>query len=99
MLADVDADLLGEKIAPERARIHRRVNLLAVGHQGITGQRVVMLPARQLTDSTDCAVDSAQPGPVALPPDQALMVSRGNLAATLDQAAISIEQQLRVVER
>ena len=58
-----------------------------------------MLPACQLTDAPDCAVDSSQPGTVALPPDHALMVGRGNLAATLNQGAVGIEQQLRVVER
>lgn len=63
------------------------------------GQRVVMLPARQLTDAPDRAVDSSQPGTVALAPDYAFMVGRGNLAATLNQCAIGIEQQLCVTDR
>jgi hypothetical protein len=57
-----------------------------------------MLPAYQLTDAPDCAVDSSQSGTVALPPDHAFMVGRGNLATTLNQCAVSIEQQLRVKE-
>src|SRR4051794_26318040 len=43
-------------------------------------------------------MDSSQSGTVALPPDHAFMVGRGNLAATLNQRAVSIEQQLRVKE-
>ena len=58
-----------------------------------------MLPARQLTDAPDGAVDSSQPRTVALAPDHAFMVGRRNLAATLDQGAVSIEQQLSVVDR
>ena len=99
MLADVDLDLRGEKIATERTRIHRRVNLFAIGHQSVTGQWVVMLPAHQLTNAPDGAVDGSQPGTVALPPDQALMVGRADLAATLNQGAVGIKQQLRVIDR
>src|SRR5512142_2700691 len=85
VLADVDLDQLGEGLAPERAGIHRRVDLLAVGHQGVTGERVVMLPARERADAPDRAVDGAQARAVALPPDQALVVGRGDLAAMLEQ--------------
>ena len=58
-----------------------------------------MLPARQLADAPDGAVDGTQPGTVALAPDHAFVVGRRNLAAALNQSAVSIEQQLRVVER
>ena len=75
------------------------MDLLAVGHQRVAGQRVVMLPACQLADAADRAVDGPQPGAIALPPDHAFMVGRGDLAATLDQGAVGVEQQLRVVER
>ena len=91
-------DLLGENIASERTGIHRRVDLLAIGHQGISSQRVVMLPAGQLTDAPDCAVDRPQTGTVALSPDHAFMVGRGDFASTLNQDAVRIEQQLRVIE-
>jgi hypothetical protein len=58
-----------------------------------------MLPARQLTDASDGAVDSFQPRTIALTPDHAFVVGRRNLATALDQGAVSIEQQLRIVER
>ncbi|MNY17867.1 hypothetical protein D3C86_1512120 [compost metagenome] len=75
------------------------MDLFAIGHQGITGQRVEMLPAGQLPDAPYRAVDGPQAGAVAHAPDHALVVGRGNLAATLDQRAVGIEQQLRVVQR
>ena len=90
--------LLRETVAGKRARIHSRVNLLAIGHQGVSGQRIVMLIARQLTDAPDCAVDGMQPRTVALAPDHAFMVGRRNLATTLNQGAVSIEEQLRIVD-
>src|SRR4029077_18154912 len=53
MLPDVDLRLLRKQVAEDRARIHRRVDLLAVGHHRVAGQRVVMLPTRQLTKAAD----------------------------------------------
>ena len=91
MLADVDLDQLGEGLARERAGIHRRVDLLAVGHQGVTGERVVMLPARQRADAPDRAIDGAQPRTIALAPDHALVVGRGDLTAMLEQPTVGIE--------
>jgi len=49
-----------------------------------------MLPARERADAPDRAVDGAQPRAVALPPDQALVVGRGDLAAMLEQTAVGI---------
>src|SRR6185437_12473354 len=99
VLADVDFGLLGEDVAPERPGIHGGVDLLAIGHQRVTGQRVVMLPARQLANASDGAVDRTQPGTVAPAPDHALMIGRSDFSPTLDQGAVSIEQQLCVIER
>ena len=58
-----------------------------------------MLPARQLTNAADSAVNGAQAGPVALAPDHALVVGRRDFAAPLDQRAVGIEEKLGVVER
>ena len=44
-------------------------------------------------------IDGPQPGAVALPPDHAFVVGRGDLAAMLDQASVGVEQQLCVIER
>ena len=41
-------------------RVHGRVNLLAIGHQGVPRQRHVVLPAGQLADAADLAVNGAQ---------------------------------------
>jgi len=49
------------------------VDLLAVGHQGVTSQRVVVFPAGLRTDTPYHAVDSAQAGTVALPPEHAFV--------------------------
>ena len=86
------------RLAEDRARIHRRVDLLAVRHHRVARQRVVVLPARQLTNAADLAVNGAQARPVALPPDHALVISGRDLAAPLDQGAVGIEEKLRVVE-
>src|SRR5688572_10622653 len=60
VLPDVDLRLHGEQIPKDRPGIHRRMDLFAVGHQRIAGQRVVVLPARQLADATDGTIDGTQ---------------------------------------
>ena len=56
-----------------------------------------MLPARQLTNAADRAVDGAQTRAVALAPDHALVIRRRDLATPLNQPAVGIEQKLSVV--
>src|SRR6478609_8392949 len=75
------------------------MDLLAVSHECVTRKGIVMLPACQLADPADRAVYRAQPGAIALAPNHAFMESGTDLAATLDQGAVCVEQQLRVVER
>src|SRR3982074_3246084 len=58
-----------------------------------------MLPAGQLTDASYGAVDTAQPRAIALTPDHAFMIGRRNLATVLDECAVGIEQELRVIDR
>jgi len=91
MLPDIDLRLLGRQLAEDGARIHRRVDLLAVRHHRVSRQRVVVLPARQLTNAADLAVNGAQTRAVALPPDHALVVGGRDFAASLDQPAVGIE--------
>ena len=98
MLPDVDFRLLRKQVAEDRTRIHRGVDLLAVRDHRVAREGVVVLPARQLTDAANRAVHGAQAGPVALAPDHALVVGRRDLAAPLDQAAVSVEEELGVVE-
>ena len=98
MLTDVDLGLLGEQVAEDRTRIHRGVDLLAVRHQRVARQRVVVLPARQLTNAADLAVDGAQARTVTLTPDHALVVRGRDLAAPLNQGAVSVEEKLGVVQ-
>ena len=98
MLPDVDFRLLGKQVAEDGARIHRRVDLLAVGHHRVPRQRVVVLPACQLANAADLAVDGAQARAVALAPDHALVIGGRDLAAPLNQGAIGIEEKLGVVE-
>src|SRR5687767_4555314 len=72
--------------------LHRRVNLLAVGHHRVARQWIVMLPARQLADATDLAVNGAQTRAVALTPDHALVIGRRDLAAALDQRSVGVKE-------
>lgn len=53
MLPNVDLRPLGKQLAEDGARIHRRMDLLAIGHHGVARQRVVVLLARQLTDAAN----------------------------------------------
>ena len=99
VLAHVDLGLFGEKRTGEGARIHRRVDLFAVGDERVARQGQIVLPARQLADAADGAVDGTQPGCIALPPHHALVIGRRELAAALYERAVGIEQQLRVVDR
>src|SRR6185312_14137247 len=76
-----------------------RVNLLAVRHQRVAGERIVVFPARQLADPTNGAVDRAKSRAIALSPQHSLMERGADLAAALDQASVGIEKQLRIVDR
>src|SRR5207342_1593631 len=98
MLADVDLDLVGELLAAEGAGVHRGMDLLAVGDEGIASEWQVVLPACELSDAADCAVHRAQARTVALAPDHPLVIGRRDLAAALDQRAIRVEKQLSVVD-
>jgi hypothetical protein len=56
-----------------------------------------MLPAGKLTDAAGFTVNSAQPRPVPLTPNHAFVMGGGDLAAPLNQHAISVEEKLGVV--
>src|SRR6185312_2573952 len=99
MLPHIDPGFFGESFAAKRARIHRRMNLFAVGHQRIPCQWIVMFPACQLTHASNAAVDSPQSRTVTLAPDHTLVVGRRYLASTLDERSVRIKQQLSIVER
>lgn len=91
MLPGAHFRLLGEEGAEDRTGVHRRVDLLAIGNQGVSGQREIMLPARKLADPANGAVYGAKAVTVALASDHPLMIGGGDLAATLDQRAVRIE--------
>ena len=99
MIADADFGLLREERTAERTRPHRRVNLFTIGDERVAGQRVVVLPARQLADAPDGAVDGRQTGGVTTSPDHSFVEGGQDLAPTLQQSAVGVEEQLRVVER
>src|SRR5262249_33887186 len=68
-------------------------------HHRVPRQRIVMLPASQLTNATDLGVNGAQAGAVALTPDHALVVSGRDLAPSLHQRAVGIEEKLGIIQR
>src|SRR4249919_370371 len=98
VLADVDFHALREALAEGRARIHGGVDLLAIGHHGVAGERVVVLEAGQMADSPDLGIRRAQPRAIALTPDHAFEMCRRDLATALYERAVGIEEQLRVVD-
>lgn len=60
MLPHIDFRLLCKRIAKHGAGVHRRVNLLAIGHHRVPCERVVVLKTRQLPDACDLAVNGPQ---------------------------------------
>src|SRR3954468_12831157 len=75
------------------------MNLLAVSHQRISRQWIVVLPACQLPHAPHRAVDGPEPRTVALAPDHTFVMGRQYFAPALDKGAIRIEEKLSVVER
>src|SRR5712692_1916698 len=56
-----------------------------------------MLPAGKRADAPHCAVYRSQSGAVALSPHHAFVIGRRDLPPVLNQAAVGIEYQLRVI--
>ncbi len=75
------------------------MDLFAIGDQCVSGERVVVLPAGQLTDTTYRAVDGSQSAAVTLSPNHPFVIGGGDLATTLDQFSVGIEKQLTVEQR
>jgi hypothetical protein len=99
VLADVNFRLLREQRAGERSGIQRRVDLLAIGDQRVTRERQVVLPAGELPDTPNGAIDGAQARAITLAPDHTLMIGWRDLAAALDQRTVRVEEKLRIVDR
>src|ERR1700754_4606902 len=96
MVTDANLGLLREELAPKGSGKHGGVNLFAVRNQCVACEWVVVLPARQLTDPPDSAVNRPQTRAVALPPDHPFVVGRRRLAPALHQRAVGVEEQLCV---
>src|SRR5262245_5806613 len=99
VLTDVGLRLLREDRTEDRSGVHGRVDLLAIGYQRVARERKVVLPAGELADPANSAIDGAQARAVALAPDHALVIGRRDLAAALDQRTVRIEEELRIVDR
>jgi hypothetical protein len=99
MVADRHFHLVGKDRPDHGARKLGDVDVLVLRHQGVAGERIVVLPAGQRAEAADGAVDHLQAGGVALAPDHPLVEGRGDLAALEDERAIGIEEQLGIVER
>ena len=98
-MPDRHVHLIREDLADEGPGELRRVDLLVLRHQGEAGQRVVVLPAGERADAAHRRLDHREPGPVALPPDHALVIGRRDLPALQLQRTVRVEDQLRVIER
>src|SRR5215469_10494946 len=57
-----------------------------------------MLPACQLTNAADLAVDCPQTRAVALAPNHALVIGGRDLAAPLNQGAVGIKEKESIVQ-
>src|SRR5262249_6001873 len=99
VVPDRHLDLISEYRPDHGARKLGDMDLLMRRHQGVTGERVVMLPAGEGPDAANSGVDHPQARAVALPPDHALMKSRRNLAPLENKAAVGVENELSIVER
>ncbi len=97
-MANRDLDLVGEDLPDHGAGEHADVDLLAIGHERVARERVVVLPASQLPDAAHGGVGRAEPVALALPPDHALVIRGRDLPAALHQGAVGVEEELRIVE-
>jgi hypothetical protein len=98
-MADRHLDLLGEDRPDHRARKLRNMNLFVLRHEGVAGERVVVLPAGERSDAAGRGLDDREARAVALAPDHPLMKRWCDLAALENQPTVGIENQLRIVER
>ncbi len=98
MMADGDFHLVGKDRSDHGAWKLGDMDILVLRHQGVAGQRIVMLPAGKRAEAADRAIDHLQAGGITLAPDHPLVERRGDLAALEDERAIGVEQQLRIVE-
>src|SRR5271166_1596196 len=96
MIAHLNFGLLREQVAEDRSGEHRGMDLLAIGYQRVSGQRVVVLPTGQLTDATHRAVHRSKSAAIPLPPYHPFVIRGGDLPPTLDQCSVSVEKQLSV---
>ena len=94
-----DGGLLAEDRPDQRPGELGAVDLLALDHQRVARQRVVVLPAGQRPDPTKRGGHHRQAGTVPLPPHHPLVISGSDLAALESDLAATVEQQLGVVER
>src|SRR5258708_1650875 len=76
VVEDGDLELLGENRADQGAGELRDVDFFVLGHEGVAGERVVVLPAGERADAAGDGVHDLQAGAVALAPDHALMEGR-----------------------
>ena len=99
VVADRHLDLLGENRSNHRAGKLGDVDFFVLRHQGVAGERIVVLPAGQRADAADGGIDNGEARAIALPPDHPFMECRRDLAALEREPAVGVENKLRVVER
>ena len=99
VVADGDFHLVSENLSYHRARKLGTVDFLVLGHEGVTGQRVVVLPAGQGPHAAHGGGHGAQAAAVALAPNHALVVGGRDFTAVQYQFAGGVEHQLGVVKR
>ncbi len=85
----------GRSGRPDR-RIGRDVNLLALGHQAVAGERIGVFAANQHANPADRRLDDAQTCPVSARPHQLLIIGRNQLAMVIEQRSIFADQHVRI---
>jgi hypothetical protein len=72
------------------------VDLLALGHQGVSREWVGVLAADQHSDAADAAVDDGQAATVTICPHQLFIESRNEFAVMVEDRAVRADQDVGV---
>ena len=97
---DSAAQIIGSRFSrrpcrPERW-IRRNVNLLALCHQSVSGQRVRILAADQHPDPTDVRISRSQAAGISIRPDEFFEVCRHQFAVQVQYPAVGPDQDVAV---
>lgn len=92
MVAHGGIDLVGKNGADHGAGEMAAMDFLVLGHEGVAGEWVEMLPARKRADAPDAGLRDGEAAGIAHAPDHALMIARCYFPALEEDFAVIAEE-------